>query len=50
MKEARESKYWLRLLCDSNLTNVDVSRELDRVEELIRILMAIIKTTLQRKV
>ena len=50
LKEARESKYWLRLLRDSDLTNIDVSNEIERVEELIRILTSIVKTTLQRRV
>jgi four helix bundle protein len=44
-KEARETKYWLRLLHRSRLTDVDVSTELSQVEELIRILTSIVKTT-----
>jgi four helix bundle protein len=44
-KEARETKYWLRLLHQSRLTDVDVSTELSQVEELIRILTSIVKTT-----
>jgi four helix bundle protein len=44
-KEARETKYWLLLLQQSNLTDVDVSSLLDQVEELIRILTSIVKTT-----
>jgi four helix bundle protein len=44
-KEARETKYWLRLLHQSNLVDVNVSSELKQVEELIRILTSIVKTT-----
>jgi four helix bundle protein len=43
-KEAREARYWLRLLKESRLNGVDVSRELNDVEELIRLLTAIVKT------
>jgi four helix bundle protein len=44
-KEARETKYWLQLLDESDLAPVDVSDELRDVEELIRILTSIVKTT-----
>jgi len=44
-KEARESRYWLRLLEKSEIVDIDVSAELRDVEELIRILTAIVKTT-----
>jgi four helix bundle protein len=44
-KEARETKYWLLLLNQSQLAKVDVSAELGDVEELIRILTSIVKTT-----
>ncbi len=47
-KEARETKYWLRLLQESDLVNLDVSREVRQVEELIRILTSIVKTTGQK--
>ena len=43
-KEARETKYWLRLIDKSGIAGVDVHKELDDVEELIRILTAIVKT------
>jgi four helix bundle protein len=43
-KEARESRYWLRLLEKSDIAGVNVSEELRDVEELIRILTAIVKT------
>lgn len=44
-KEARETKYWLELLKESQLAPVDVSEELRDVEELTRILTSIVKTT-----
>ncbi len=44
-KEARETKYWLRLLQQSRLTKVDVSKELSQVNEIILILTSIVKTT-----
>jgi len=44
-KEARENKYWLLLLQQSNLAQVDVASCLAQVEELIRILTSIVKTT-----
>jgi four helix bundle protein len=44
-KEARETKYWLRLLAESDLVTLEVSNEIALVDELIRILTAIVKTT-----
>jgi len=44
-KEARETKYWLKLLSKSDLTSINVSRELELIDELIRLLTAIVKTT-----
>lgn len=43
-KEARETRYWLRLLKGSGIAGVDVDEELQGVEELIRIITAIVKT------
>lgn len=44
-KEARETRYWLRLLNKSKLTNVNVTQHLNDVEQLINILTAIVKTS-----
>jgi four helix bundle protein len=44
-KEARETRYWLRLYQESNLTSIIVEKELEAVEEIIRILTAIVKTS-----
>lgn len=42
-KEARETRYWLRLLQESKLVNRDVTKELKHIDEIIRILTAILK-------
>jgi four helix bundle protein len=45
-KEARETRYWLRLLKESRLVvDIDMTEALEHVEELIRILTSIVKTT-----
>jgi four helix bundle protein len=46
-KEARETKYWLRLLKKSNLTEINVDLLLKDIEELIKMLTAIVKTSQQ---
>ena len=45
LKEARETRFWLRLLRESDLAKVEVTNELRNVDELIRILTSIVKTT-----
>jgi len=44
-KEARETKYWLRLIQHSQIVDVKISNLLVQVEELIRILTSIVKTS-----
>ena len=44
-KEARETSYWLRLLEESDLTTMDVSIAQQDVEEIIKILTRIVKTS-----
>lgn len=44
-KEARETRYWLRLIDKSELVKVEISNELKQVEDLINILTAIVKTS-----
>jgi four helix bundle protein len=44
-KEARETRYWLRLLRDSDLTDLDVTSHLAQAEELVRMLNSIVKST-----
>ena len=46
-KEASETKYWLRLLKESDLTKINVNNLLLDIEELIRMLTAIVKTSRQ---
>jgi four helix bundle protein len=44
-KEARETSYWLMLLDQSKLVEISVTTELKYVNELIRMLTSIVKTT-----
>jgi four helix bundle protein len=43
-KEARESAYWLNLLKSSKLVELDYNSYLNSIDEIIKILTAIIKT------
>lgn len=47
-KEARETHYWLRLLHDSGRFHQDFSQILTDCEELLKLLVAIIKTSKER--
>lgn len=44
-KEARETRYWLRLLQQSKMVDIDFTTQLNHIDELIRILTSIVKTT-----
>ncbi|HEX6334635.1 MAG TPA: four helix bundle protein [Flavisolibacter sp.] len=44
-KEARETRYWLRLLDRSGLVDLDVTNYLDAIEQIIKILTKIVKTS-----
>lgn len=44
-KEARETKYWLLLIKESKLVEGDVSDYLNGIEEIIKILTSIVKTS-----
>ena len=44
-KEARETRYWLRLIDKSQIANVYVKEYLDEVEHIVNILTAIVKTS-----
>lgn len=46
-KEARETKYWLRLLDKSKLVEVDYSSCLMSIEHIINVLTKIVKTSQQ---
>ena len=43
-KEARETRYWLKLLDRSQIVQLDYSSYLDDVNELVKILTSIVKT------
>ncbi|MFZ2322587.1 MAG: four helix bundle protein [Ignavibacteriaceae bacterium] len=43
-KEAGETRYWLRLLNKSKLVKYDYKNYLNKIDELIRIITAIVKT------
>lgn len=45
LKEARETRYWLRLLSESDLTKIDVSKYQKDIIEIVNILSSIVKTT-----
>ena len=49
-KEARETKYWLRLIQASNLVDVALNDQLTEIDELILILTASVKTSQQNVV
>lgn len=44
-KEARETKYWLKLYESSNLVQIDIDSYLKEIESIINILTKIIKTS-----
>ena len=44
-KEARETRYWLKLLQKSQLTKMDYTKYLNAIEEIINIITAIVKTS-----
>jgi four helix bundle protein len=46
-KEARETKYWLTLLQESKLATVEITSHLSQIEEILKILTSIIKTSQQ---
>jgi len=49
-KEARETRYWLRLLNKSKLVNLDYRPYLESIEHIINILTKIVKTTVESPV
>lgn len=44
-KEARETKYWLRLLNKSEITSITIENYLTEIEHIINIITKIIKTS-----
>ncbi|HET8865371.1 MAG TPA: four helix bundle protein [Gracilimonas sp.] len=47
-KEARETRYWLRLLKRSELTTIDLDSYLHDIDQIINILTSIVKTTQEK--
>lgn len=45
LKEARESRYWLKLLERSQIVKYNYSIQLKEIEEILNILTAIVKTS-----
>lgn len=43
-KEARETRYWLRLIHESAITEFELKPYLDKIEVIVRILTKIVKT------
>ena len=44
-KEARETRYWLRLLTKSQIVKYDYSAYLDKIDSIVNVLTAIVKST-----
>ncbi len=44
-KEARETRFWLRVIKKANLIDIDLSKELKEIEDIINIITKIIKTS-----
>jgi four helix bundle protein len=47
-KEARETYYWLKLINDGKLVEMDVTNYIKDIKNIINILTAIVKTTKNR--
>jgi len=47
-KEARETKYWLRLIQESRTVNCDVKIYIKEIDEIIKILTSIVKTSKEK--
>jgi len=48
-KEARETRYWLKLIKEANLSQLELSEYLDEIDQIIKILTKIVKTS-QKKI
>lgn len=44
-KEARETRYWIKILNESDLVNIDLDEYIKEINQIIAILTKIIKTT-----
>jgi four helix bundle protein len=43
--EARETRYWLKLLDESHFVDIELNQMIDKVEEIIKILTSIVKSS-----
>jgi len=48
-KEARETRYWLTLIEKSQIVNINCTELLSQIDEIIRIITAIVKTAQQNE-
>jgi four helix bundle protein len=48
-KEARETRYWLRLLKESKLVDLNYDEQLQNIDEIVRLLTSIVKTGYTKK-
>ncbi|MFD0861537.1 four helix bundle protein [Sungkyunkwania multivorans] len=44
-KEARETKYWLRLIKASKIVDIDCDEELKQIDSIINVITKIVKTS-----
>ncbi|MHA7831170.1 MAG: four helix bundle protein [Flagellimonas sp.] len=44
-KEARETRYWLKLIKEANLSQLELSEYLNEIDQIIKILTKIVKTS-----
>ena len=47
-KEARETRYWLKLIQESQIVNCDIDIYIKEINEIIKILTAIVKTSKEK--
>jgi four helix bundle protein len=48
-KEAKETKYWLRLIASQNIQNYNMKNEIDEIQEIIKILSVMINKVRNNK-
>jgi len=48
-KEARETRYWLRLIDKSNIVQIELLKTLQDIESIINILTKIVKTSQEKQ-
>ena len=48
-KEARETQYWIQLLCESKLVSFDADYYREEIQNIVNILTSIVKTVQQKQ-